>query len=224
MQSQRQLPYVQILNPPLKFLIDTGANQSFICPEAVEKFYNDFPLNFDPFEVTNVHTTTRNNYSINLPCFNEFQESGDIKLFIYKFHDFFDGLIGLDLLEKWEAKIDLKDKELITRNSNNPIRMYNSRNVNFYEDVIPANSTKLLKIPINTQDGDAFINDQIISNCTINCCLTSVRNGRGFIEVTNHTAHDLIFCMDRAVQAETYTIQCTRTESMTSREREVLSR
>lgn len=75
--------------------------------------------------MTNVHATTRNNYSITLPCFSEFQDPNDIKLFVYKFHDYFDGLIGLDLLEKWEAKIDLKDKILMTRNSVNPILMFN---------------------------------------------------------------------------------------------------
>lgn len=32
--------------------------------------------------------------------FPEFKDPTDIKLFIYKFHDYFDGLIGLDLLER----------------------------------------------------------------------------------------------------------------------------
>lgn len=193
-------------------LIDTGANQSFISPEAVDTFYSNFPLNFDPFEVTNVHATSRNNYSITIPAFNEFQESENIKLFIYKFHEYFDGLIGLDLLEKWEAKIDLKDKQLITRNSTNIISMYNSRNVNLYEDVIPANSSKLLRVPINVHDGDVIVSEQTISNCTIQDCLTTVKNNRGFLEVFNPTSHDIIFSMDRAVQAETYNIQCSHAE------------
>ena len=229
MQTQRQLPFIQILNPPLRFLIDTGANQSFISPEAVDRYFNNVPLNFDPFEVTNVHATSRNNYSITIPCFLEFQEQENIKLFIYKFHDVFDGLIGLDLLEKWEAKIDLKDKVLITRSSANPISMYNSRNVNLYEDVIPAHSSKIVRVPINLHDGDAFVSEQIISNCSIRDCLTTVKDNRGFIEITNPTSHDLVFSMDRAVQAEAYNIQCTSTERSCnkhtrSRADEVLSR
>lgn len=61
---QRQLGYIQTSNPSLKFLIDTGANQSFISPEAVKKYFNHIPLNYDPFEVTNVYATSKNNYSI----------------------------------------------------------------------------------------------------------------------------------------------------------------
>lgn len=208
----------------MKLLIDTGANQSFLSPEAVERFYGHIPLNFDPFEVTNVHATTRNNYSITIPCFNEFKEPDSIKLYVYKFHEFFDGLIGLDLLENWESKIDLKNKQLITRHSTNEIHMYNSRNVNLYEDVITANSTKLVRIPINLHDGDALINEQMLSNCIISECLTTVKDNRGFVEIRNPTSHDLIFSMDRAIQAEAYNIECTRTDRAHSREQEVLSR
>lgn len=59
---------------------------------------------------------------------------------MYRFHNYFDGLIGLDLLNEWESRIDLKEGRLLTRFASNPIRMYNSRNENLYEDVIPAGS------------------------------------------------------------------------------------
>ncbi|KAA5588229.1 hypothetical protein F3H15_36775, partial [Pseudomonas aeruginosa] len=140
LQTQRHLPYLKIKNPPLNILIDTGANQSFISPKAVEKYYSNIPLKYDPFEVTNVHATSRNDFSITIPAFSEFNDAGPIKLFVYDFHKFFDGLIGLDLLTKWKSRIDLKDNLLITDNSTNPIEMFNSRNVNLYEDIVPANS------------------------------------------------------------------------------------
>jgi hypothetical protein len=215
---------VQISDPPLRLLIDTGANQSFLSPDAVDQFYNNVPLNWDPFKVTNIHATSQNNYSISIPCFEEFKEREGIKLYVYKFHEYFDGLIGLDLLEKWEAKIDLKEKLLLTRFSTNPIKMYNSRNINLYEDVIPANSTKLVKLPINLHDGDAFIDEQIISNCIVRECLTTVNNSRGYLEITNPTSYDLVFSMDRAVQAEAYNIQCDPNESSSLRTEKVLSR
>lgn len=78
-------------------------------------------------------------------------------MYIYKFHNFFDGLIGLDLLEEWESNIDLKTKTLVTRQSTNPLLMYDSRNCHLYEDIIPANSSKLVKVPINFHDGEVFI-------------------------------------------------------------------
>lgn len=223
-QTQRQLPYIQISNPPLKLLLDTGANQSFISPKAVQMFYSNIKLDFDPFEVTNVHATTRSDYSITVPCFSEFQETEKIKLFVYKFHDYFDGLIGLDLLENWESKIDLKNRQLITRFAYNPIHMYSSCNVNFYECVIPAESSKLIRIPINIKEGDAIIPEQIISNCIIPHCLTSVKNNRGYLEVSNPTKHDIIFSMDRPIIANIYNITCSSGLKLSSRAKEVLSR
>lgn len=225
MQTQRQLPYIQILNPPIKLLIDTGANQSFISPECVEKYFYNFPLDYDPFEVTNVHATSRNNYSITIPCFSEFKSQDNIKFFVYRFHDYFDGLIGLDLLTKWEAKIDLKNRMLSTKLAVNPIKMYNSCNVNFYEDIIPAGTSKMIRIPINTPDGDVLVEEQIICNCFINECITSVKNNRGILEVTNPTNNDIIFSLDYPVQAQVFNIECMRTEApTTSRAHDVLSR
>lgn len=89
----------------------------------MERYYSHIPFNYDPFEVTNVHATTRSDYSITIPTFPEFCGTNDIKFFVYKFHNYFVGLIGLDLLEQWAAKIDLKDKLLYTQNAVNPIQM-----------------------------------------------------------------------------------------------------
>lgn len=99
MHSKKELPFIQISNPPLRFLIDAGANQSFISPEAVDKFYSHITRDYDPFEVTNSRVTSVHEYSISIPSFPELNEKKNMKLFIYKFHNYFDGLIGLDLLE-----------------------------------------------------------------------------------------------------------------------------
>lgn len=66
----------------------------------------------------------------------------------------------MDLLSKWQAKIDLKDFKLITRTATNNIKVYNSHNVNLYEDIIPGNKSKVLKIPINAPDGEVLITEQ----------------------------------------------------------------
>jgi transposase InsO family protein len=225
LQTQRQLPYIVISNPPLKLLIDTGANQSFINPNIVEKYYPNVPLNWDPFEVTNVHATTRNDYSVTVPCFSEFNHDDNITLFLYKFHDYFDGLIGLDLLDKWEANIDLKTKTLNTRHSINKIHMYDSRNCNLYEDIIPAQSSRIIRVPINIKDGEAFIPEQIIANCIIHECITNIKNNRGLLEITNPTNNDLIFSMDRPVTAEIFSMNVSQpTDYSPTRVEQVLSR
>lgn len=148
-----------------------------------------------------------------------------MKLFVYRFHEYFDGLIGLDLLAKWEANIDLKDSKLITKFSVNPIRMYNSCNVNLYEDMIPAGTTKLVRIPINAPDGDVLIEQQVICNCIIHQCLTTVTNSRGYLEVENPTPNDVIFSLDQPAQAELFNVECSETHSkLDTRAQDVTSR
>lgn len=128
------------------------------------------------------------------------------------------------MLEKLESNIDLKNKVLVTRHSSNPLNMYDSRNCNLYEDIIPANSSKLARVPINFHDGDVIISEQIISNCTIRDCVTSVKNNRGIIEIINPTKHDVVFSMDRPVCAELFNEQCTRTNQPSDRVSKVLSK
>lgn len=113
---------------------------------------------------------------------------------------------------------------LNTRHATNPIQVYDSRNVNLYEDIIPAGSSKLIKLPINIHDGDAYIPEQVICNCIIGECITSVSNNRGILEVSNPTHNDLIFSVDRQVSAEVYNVECTRTKQLSSRAQDVLSK
>lgn len=174
-----------------------------------------------------MHATTRNKHSINVSCFKEFNESGNIKLFVYRFHNHFDKLIGLDLLTKWEAKIDLKNGILNTRSASNIIKMFNSKNVNLYEDIIPAKSSKLIRIPINAPDGNVLVPEQVVCNCTIRECITTVSNNRGILEIENQTENDLIISLDRPAQTEFHNIECTRTEQLqvsSSRVKGVVSR
>lgn len=171
-----------------------------------------------------MHATTKNDYSITLPCFPEFCEQDDITLFVYKFHNYFDGLIGFDLLDVWGSNIDLGNKLLITRNAKIPIYMYDSRIANLHEEIIPANSSKLIRLPINSLDGDVLVEKQTICNCLISDCITNVVNNRGWVEVTNTTCNDVIFCMDQPVAAELFNIESECTEILSDRAKEVLSR
>lgn len=143
---------------------------------------------------------------------------------MYRFHNYFDGLIGLDLLGKWEARIDLKERQLLTHSAINPIKMYNSQNVNLYEDIIPARTSKAIRIPIDISDGDVLIKEQILCNCIIHECITNVVNNRGYIEVENPSSNDIIFSLDRPAHAELFNIECTRTNQPSSRAQEVVSR
>lgn len=224
MQTQRQLPYIEIKSPPLKLLIDTGANQSFISPNAVQTYFNNMPLNFTPFEVSNIHAVTRSDSSITIPAFPEFKDETNLTFFVYNFHDYFDGLIGSDLLDKWEAVIDYKNKTISTQTTTVPIKVYDSRNANLYEEIIPAGCTRLVRVPVNAKDGEVYVPEQVVSNCQINECLTTVKNSRGILQVHNPSRSDVIFSMDCAIKAEINNFESTCSEPDPERIKNVISR
>lgn len=185
-----------------------------MSPEVISKYYPYITLNYEPFIVTNIHASTKNDYSIFVPGFSEFNDSREMKFFVYKFHNYFDGLIGWDLLEQLQAKIDLTDRLLKTPFAANNICVYSnndSKHTNLYENIIPANSSKLLRLPTNIRTGDIVIKKQYICNCIVNDCVTKSMNNRCLVEVFNPTPHDIIFTLTQPVHAEVYNTTANNT-------------
>lgn len=184
--------------------MDTGANKSFLSPKAVKEFYSQYPLQYDPFVVTNIHASTVNQYSITIPSFPEFNSDEPLKFYIYKFHNYFDGLIGCDLLEQWHAEINYGTRQFKTPQSINNICMYTSGNVNLLETVIPANSSKLIEAPVDVQSGDIFVERQVLCNCIVSNCISTANNNKGTIEVCNPLPRDIIFTLTQPVSVELF--------------------
>lgn len=104
-----ELIYIKIRFPGnklLKFLIDTGASTSFITPEHVDQQQHV------KCKLTTIKTFLANKLVI-LPIFEEFKQKGKLSLLLFKFHNYFDGLLGIDYLSKVGAKIDLQGDNLI---------------------------------------------------------------------------------------------------------------
>lgn len=193
--SKRQLPYIQINNPPLKLLIDTGSNQSFLSPETINKYYQNFQVNYEPFSVTNVHCTTHHKYTIDLPLFREFNSNKICKFHVYKFHNVFDGLIGLDLLEKLKACVNLSSKLLVTESARNPIHMMETGVHNLFEALVKAESTATLNVPVKTKDGEIYIPEMTLNQCKTPPLITRSNKGYAYIEVSNPTCNDIIISL-----------------------------
>lgn len=181
-------------------------------------------LNYDPFIVTNIHASTMNNYSVTIPCFNEIQDSKSIKLYVYKFHDYFDGLIGCDLLEQWQANIDLGSRILSTQFANNKIHMHGPESHQLLEDIIPAQSSKLLKVPTTINNGEIHIDEQMICNCNINECISISKNNFAYVEISNPTQNDIILLLTEPVHAQLYNEQTLQFSSVNARSQEVIPR
>lgn len=100
------------------------------------------------------------------------------KFYIINFNFEFDALIGIDFLEKYEAKIDLVSKKLSLKYKEFPLFQHGQSDDPFYQTnaIIPARTIQLIKIPIqnieNIEEGICtelnFSNNEIkIPNCLV---------------------------------------------------------
>ena len=110
-----ELFYITFPEINVKFLIDCGSTKSFIDPDIAKKLYPN-NINYDPFIVSSVFQQSAHQYSVYIPASHIFKlkENKHLKFYLFKFHNVFDGLIGLDILKELEATIDFNKKCLIT--------------------------------------------------------------------------------------------------------------
>lgn len=102
--------------------------------------------------------------------------------------------------------------------------MYNSRNLNLYVDIIHAQSSKIITLPFDAPVGDAFVPEQMICNCVIIECITTIINSRRTLKVYNPTDKDIILSLDHSVSADVLNMECDTLASLSSRTRYVTSR
>lgn len=103
------LPYITIRslnNKPLKFLIDTGSNKSFISPDVE---LNESINIIDPVKIKTIFNTQFIKNEVTLKGLREFDTINRLSFLIFKFHSYFDGLIGTEIMKDLGMKIDLKN-------------------------------------------------------------------------------------------------------------------
>lgn len=110
-----ELPYILHPITKQKILIDTASTKSFINPHLAQKFYSQF-INRDPFQISTVHGTSKENYSMTTPLPEIFNSNIELKFYLFKFHEHFDWLLGMDSLKSLNAIVSLKDHLLILPN------------------------------------------------------------------------------------------------------------
>ena len=106
--SNNFIPYITVptLKGEMKFLFDTGANKNYLAPDHVN-IRNC--KNESGIKVTNISGT----HTINKSALcDPFQVNKKLKFYIFKFHKFFDGLIGYETLRDLNAQIDIRKNTL----------------------------------------------------------------------------------------------------------------
>lgn len=162
----------------MKFLVDTGANKNYISPAHV----NIENCKTEPVsKVTNIRGTHTINKSAS---FDPFQINKKLKFFIFKFHDYFDGLIGYESLRDLNAKIDVSKNILkIGRKTFHMKKRFPEKHkINITEQEFQFIKVKTKK------DGDFLVNEEKpYKNFSILPGLYRSANNHAFIAVKNYS-------------------------------------
>lgn len=148
----------------------------------------------------NKHTLDR---EVTLPKFREFRQPGKIRFLIFRFHGYFDGLLGLDILTQLGAKVDLANQTLITKNAIIPLQFKPNFMSKKYK--IPPNSKFIVELPVDVQFGDVYIKKtEINPNINISEGLYHVRDWYSLIEVTNSSNIEQDLFIEQPIKAESF--------------------
>lgn len=198
------LPFISISSPfgrPLRFLIDTGASSSFINPEFI---HPDDVLNCSPIKITTIFTNHTLNREILLPKFVEFNQSGKLRFLVFKFHAYFDGLLGLDALKSLRAKVDLANQTLITENSKIPLKLKPNLTSKHYG--IPPNSKLVVELPVDVESGNIYMhNIEIKPKLTIPEDIYLAKNWYSHFEVINSSETEQTLFIEQPLKVEKFT-------------------
>lgn len=170
------LPYLEISNksgPPLKLLIDTGANQNYISPKIVPKeAISTGPLH----KVKNINGSYfTSQYTLFDPFVKYIKNCPKQKFYLFDFHTYFDGLIGFHTLHKLGFLFDTLSVKLVYEDAVIPLkRKYpDTIELNFHDSIHTIH-----EVPVLVEDGDFLLDNdlQVGPSVYIPSGLYSVRN------------------------------------------------
>lgn len=163
----------------LNFLVDTGANKSYINPEHAKKILKT--------KKPSVVTNKNGKFLIDKMMHkNFFPESFDKELpfHVFKFHSFFDGLIGYENMALMKAVIDSKNHQLVIGDKKYSFAKYYpslQKSLNFNEQ-----KERLTEI-CTTADGPFLIEDEInlTSNIKLQPGLYLAKNNKATVHLSS---------------------------------------
>ena len=98
-------------------MIDTGSMKSIINENIAHKFYSTCIEN-ETFQIKSVHKTSLHNEVAKIPLPTIFNTGNTkYKFYVFNINKNYQGLIGTDLLNQLGARVDFKNKKLVTNNA-----------------------------------------------------------------------------------------------------------
>ena len=124
-----------------------------------------------------------------------------MKFLLFKFHRYFDGLIGLDVIKQYGIKLDFSTSTLETNKIKLPLLYKPNYQSPAYK--IPPRSKMIIKIPVDIENGEiyikpVYINEQVV----IPEGLYTSRNWHAIIEIINFSNKKPTAVFEQPVKVE----------------------
>lgn len=172
------MPYLcqKIEGKTAKILIDSGSNKNFISPDLI-------PLTSRKKCPVTTVTNSKGKHKINECYYFDIFGKKNVKFYVFKFHKFFDGILGYETLSSLQCHIDTREHKLIFPNNTVPLSI---KHLGLPDVTLNAHTVQKVKIPVNHKNGDVFLEKKIkILDCEISPGLYKSKNGFITALVTN---------------------------------------
>lgn len=201
-----KLPYVIVPQLKAKFLIDTGSSRCLIDPNLAYEFYKNFICN-ENFYIQSAHNISSHNEVADIPIFKIFNVKLNHKFHLFKFSQNYEGLIGIDLLKKLNATVNVADKLLETPHASIPIILdpidqstmnkIERNQTQIYSIIIEPRCHQVVKLPVNLREGIGILNYKNFKNgIEMPKAVVNVKNNLAITTLTN--------CSEKPVKLEIY--------------------
>lgn len=187
-------------------LVDTGATKSFIDPEVAHQLFPQ-TIHYDPFIITSVFSESAHKYGAWMPMSKIFNlPNSHMKFHLFKFHNIFRGLIGLDNLKILKAKLDFETGYLITPNAKIKLQYQIIKN-QINSVTIEPRVEKVIKVRTSIQNGEIIIPHTKLHSCEIPECITIAKNGYALTTVLNKDEKEISLDFSEPLPVEKFIYQ-----------------
>ncbi|CAH2000007.1 unnamed protein product [Acanthoscelides obtectus] len=129
--------------------------------------------------------------------------SDDIAATGMEFHDFFNGLIGMDNLEELQARLLFQEGFLVTPYAKIKLLYQKPKNnLNFV--TIEPRTELVIKVKTSISDGEIIIPHQKIHNCEIPECLTIAKDSYALTTLLNNTTDTVTLDFSEPLSVEPF--------------------
>lgn len=135
-----------------KILIDSGSNKNFISPHLIPESRK---VSCKTIKISNNSGHHKSSQKFVTQIFGV---KKDVPFYLFKFHSFFDGILGYETLSQLQAVLDIGNNTLKFPHKTVKLEI---RKMGSPDVTINANSAKLIKIPVVEQKGDVFLSRKL---------------------------------------------------------------